>query len=171
VYINEISVLWNPISARVSPTVVLYSDPNGDGNPMDMVPLRITPIYIPPSVVVLNNTTHQVYSITPTIVTGSFFVGAFLSDREFSFDPVIGVDTSHPLSNQSWIFENTTLGGLNLSSPQTTSTTIAPLNQYLAGNHMIRARYTPVPEPSAFFLAGMFVIGTYMRHRAAGRNT
>ena len=44
VVIDQISVLWNPLSAAVSPTVALYSDPDGDGNPSDASPLLIYPI-------------------------------------------------------------------------------------------------------------------------------
>jgi hypothetical protein len=62
VLITEIGVLWNPLSANVHPTVALYSDPNGLGNPSGMQPLLLQPIYIPPGVVVLNNTSIQYYS-------------------------------------------------------------------------------------------------------------
>jgi hypothetical protein len=152
VYIDQISVLWNPISSTVSPKVALYADPNGDGNPSDLVPLRITPIYIPPNVVILNNTTVQDYPITPTLVSGSFFVGAFLSDREMSFDPAFGYSSPAVALNQSWIIENTVAGRLDMLSPATTCTTLAPLDYYIPANHMLRAHYTVVPEPSAGLL-------------------
>src|SRR5437667_7465760 len=146
VVIDQISVLWNPLSAAVSPTVALYSDPDGDGNPSDASPLLIYPIDIPPRIVILNNTSHQAYDIPATSVAGSFFVGAYLSDGD-SFDPVIGVDLSHPQPNQSWIIENTSPPAhLDLEAPAATSTLVAPLDRYLNGNHMIRARYTVVPN-------------------------
>jgi hypothetical protein len=146
VVIDQISVLWNPISSAVSPTVALYLDPNGDGNPNDAVPLVIVPFYIPGNLVILNNTTLQDYAIPATVVAGSFFAGAYLSDGAGGFDPIIGVDMSHPQPNQSWILENTSWGRLDLEAPAATSTSVAPLNQYISGNHMIRARYTIVPS-------------------------
>ena len=122
VLIDEIRVLWNPISSTVKPTVTLYSDPNGDGNPSDMAPLLIRQISIPANVVILNNTSVQSYSIPVTQVSGSFFVGAYLSDRELSFNPVIGVDLAYLGPNQSWVIENSTAGLLNLMNPIGTST-------------------------------------------------
>lgn len=144
VVIDQISVLWNPLSRTVSPAVALYADPNGDGNPSDAVPLIVHHISIPANLVILNNSSLQHYPIPPTTVNGSFFVGAFLADREPGFDPVIGVDTSNPKPNRSWIIENTS-GGLNLEQLAATSTLVAPLNQFVNGNHMIRARYTVLP--------------------------
>jgi len=157
VVINTIRVLWNPISASVFPAVTLYSDPNGDGNPSDMVPIRITPISVPPNVVILNNTTLQDYAITPTQITGSFFVGEFLSDRTSDFDPVTGIDTAHLAPGQSWIIENSVAGRMNLQSPIGTSTLVTPLDTYVSGNFMIRAVYTVVPEPrtSALMVVGI----------------
>ena len=149
VLVDEIRVLWNPISSTVKPTVALYSDPNGDGNPSDMTPLLLQPISIPANVVILNNTTVQGYSIPATLVNGSFFVGAYLSDKEPSFDPVIGVDLAHLGPNQSWIIENSTAGLLNLMNPFGTSTLKTPLDTFIAGNHMIEAHFRPVPEPSS----------------------
>ena len=159
VLIDEISVLWNPLSARVSPKVALYSDPNGDGNPSDSTPLLIHAIVISPNLVILNNSTLQPYAITPTLVTGSFFVGAYLSDRELSFDPVIGVDTTSPsYANVSWIIEDSSVGGLNLQAPVASSTLTTRLETFISGNHMIRAHYTLVPEPSSLGLFALAII-------------
>lgn len=149
VLIDEILVLWNPISSTVKPTVALYSDPNNDGNPSDMMPLLIQPISIPPNLVILNNTSVQGYSIPATQVSGSFFVGAYLSDKEPSFNPVFGIDLAHLGPNQSWIIENSTAGLLNLANPTGTSTLMTRLETFIAGNHMIEAHYRPVPEPSS----------------------
>jgi hypothetical protein len=146
--ITQIGVLWNPISANVHPTVALYSDPNGDGNPSDMQPILVQPIYIPPNIVILNNTTVQYYSITPTVVDGSFFVGAFLSDGNNS-SPAIGVDTSGSGPGQSWVVENTRAGQLSPQNPIATASDWENLNVFVNGNHVIHAVYSPVPEPPA----------------------
>lgn len=154
IVIDEIRVLWNPLSRSMSPAVALYADPNGDGNPSDMIPLEIQQIFIQPNVVILNNSTVQSYPISPTLVSGSFFVGAYLSDRASSLNPVIGVDLAHLAPLQSWIIENST-GMLDLMDPIGTSNLRTPLDTYIAGNHMIQAHFVPVPEPSAGVVAAL----------------
>lgn len=147
VAINEISVAWGPLSSAMSPTVALYSDPNGDGNPADAELVMSYPIYIPGGVVILSGSSYQSYTIPTTVVAGSFFVGAYVSDRDGGFTPSVSVDTSHPQPSQSWIIENTSVGGLDLESPAASSTLVAPLNNYINGNHMIRATYSVLPGP------------------------
>lgn len=169
VLVTQIGVLWNPISASVHPTVALYSDPNGQGNPSGMQPLLIQPIYIQPGVVVLNNTSVQYYSITPTVVQGSFFVGAFLSDQNNS-SPVIGVDTSGSGPGQSWVIENTSAGHLSLQHPVATASDWENLDVFVSGNHVIHAVYSPVPEPSAEIL-GIFGSLCWVVGRWIGRKT
>lgn len=169
VWVTEIGVLWNPLSAGVHPTVALYSDPNGDGNPSDMQPLLIQPIYIPPHVVVLNNGSAQLYSIPPTEVSGSFFVGAFLSNQNNS-SPVIGVDSSNHGPSQSWVIENATAGRLNLQNPIGTAGDWENLDTFVTGNHIIEAMYaTSVPEPSPLWLllfgSGVFIYVRRIFHR------
>lgn len=149
--VTSIGVLWNPISAAVAPTVAIYSDPNGNGNPSDMVPLLIQPINITPGVVVLNNTSVQWYSITPTVVSGSFFVGAFLSDKNHS-SPGIGVCYANLGPGQSWVVENTAAGHLNLQNPISTASDWENLDAFTQGNHMIEATISPVPEPATIVL-------------------
>jgi hypothetical protein len=152
VIISAIRVLWNPLSTTVHPAVALYKDPNGDGNPSDMVPLLIHFVPLQPGVVYLNNGTLQGVAIPETMVEGSFFVGAYLSDQEISFDPSIGVDQSYLGPNQSWIIENSSAGALSLQDPIGTSTLRTPLETFIAGNHMVEAVYTPVPEPCTAIL-------------------
>src|SRR6185503_19213750 len=111
----------------------------------DAVLMLIYPISIPANVVILGQAFND-YPVPPTAVRGSFFVGAYLSDAESGFDPAIGVDTSHPQTNQSWIIENDRGPRLlDLEAPAATSTLLTPLNTYVNGNHMIRARYTVIP--------------------------
>lgn len=156
VSITAIGVLWDPLSAGAHPTVALYSDPNGDGNPSDMQPLLIQPIYIQPNLVILDNTTPQFYSIPPTEVSGSFFVGAYLSDQNTS-SPVIGIDSSNRGPGQSWVIENSTAGRLSLQNPIGTAGDWENLNTLIAGNHIIEAVYSmsvPEPSPSWLFLFG-----------------
>jgi len=57
--------------------------------------LQLYSVYIQPGVVLLNPSL-QSYSIPPTAITGSFFVGACLSDADSGFVPRTGVDTTPP---------------------------------------------------------------------------
>lgn len=152
VLIDEIRVLWHPISSSVIPTVALYADPNGDGNPSDITPLLIHAISIPPNLTIINTATVQTYAIPQTQVSGSFFVGAYLSHHDASPFPRIGIDFSYRGPGQSWIIENSTAGLLSLGNPVATSTMTSPLDRFVAANHMIQAHYVPVPEPSSWVL-------------------
>jgi hypothetical protein len=157
VVIDQINACWNPLSALVSPTLVLYSDPNGDGSPSDAQLLLRFTLSIQPGVVLLNQTL-QSYSIPPTTVTGSFFVGTFLSDRDSSINPHIGIDTSTPQYGQSWIIENSRGAGLlDLNNPIMTSSLFTRLNTYINGNFMIEAQYSVIPEPSTGCLAAVLL--------------
>jgi hypothetical protein len=148
------------------PRLALYSDPNGDGNPSDARLLLVSSIYIQPGVVLLNQSLQQ-YAITPTTVTGSFFVGACLSDADSGFHPKGGIDTSPPsYPGQSWIIENSRgFGLLDLNNPIGTSTLVTPLNTYINGNFIIEASYTLIPEPclSCLFAMGLFGLATLRR--------
>ena len=148
VMIDQISVCWNPLPSRVSPTLAIYSDPNGDGNPSDLRLLARYPIYIQPGVVILNQSL-QSYSIAPTTVTGSFFVGDYLSDTEGGFNPTTGIDTTPPnYMGQSWIVENSRgTGLLDLNNPIGTSSLVTRLDAYIGGNFIIEAHYSIIPEP------------------------
>jgi hypothetical protein len=166
VVIDTVSACWNPLSSRVLPKVALYSDPNGDGNPSDARLLLVSSIYIQPGVVLLNQSLQQ-YAITPTTVTGSFFVGDYLSDADSGFHPKSGIDTSPPsYPGQSWIIENSRgLGLLDLNNPIGTSTLVTPLNTYINGNFIIEASYTLIPEPAltCLFAMGLLVLATLRR--------
>ncbi len=165
VLINQISVAWDSLSSLARPTLALYSDPDGDGAPNDMRPLGIFPVMVQPGIVILNQS-FQDYPITPTLVTGSFFVGAFVSDRNPGNPCLIGVDTSSPHPGQSWIVENSNGPGLmNLQDPIGTSTLIAGLSRFVNGNHMIEAEYTIVPEPTGSLIFALGVLAL-TAHRA-----
>ena len=146
-WITEIGVLWSPLSASVHPTVVLYSDPNGDGNPSDMQPLLIQPISIPPHVIILGNAGVQFYSIPPTEVNDSFFVGAYLSDQD-NASPGIAFDIANSGPGQSWVIETSRAGELDLQNPIGTAADWENLDTFTIGNHIINAIYTnSMPEP------------------------
>ncbi len=168
--IDRISVAWNPLSSRVSPTVALYADPNGDGNPSDMTLLRFDSIILQPGVVYLNQSLQH-YSIPATAVTGSFFVGAFLSDADSGIDPGVGIDTSPPnYYGQSWIIENSLgPGRLSLNDPIGTSTLRTRLDTYVAGNFLIQAQYSIVPEPSFGWFSSIALLIAALRRRHRSR--
>ncbi len=150
VSINAISVCWNPLAVAVRPRLAVYSDPNGDGSPSDMTLLSLYSVPLQSGIVYLNQSL-QTYSITPTTVQGSFFIGAFLSWASLGGDPGIGVDTTPPhYAGQSWIIENSSaVGTLDPNNPIGTSTLVSPLGNFIAGNHVLEAQYTVVPEPGS----------------------
>jgi hypothetical protein len=161
VVIDQISLCWNPLSSRVSPTLAIYSDPNGDGNPSDLRLLARYLIYIQPGVVILNQSVQN-YSIAPTTVTGSFFVGNYLSDTESGFNPTTGIDTTPPsYMGQSWIIENSRgTGLLDLNNPIGTSSLVTRLDTYISGNFIIEAHYSIIPEPCFACLFALGLLGT-----------
>lgn len=166
VVIDQISVCWNPLSSLVSPRLALYSDPNADGDPSDLRLLQFSSVYIQPGLVLLNQSVQD-YSIPPTTLTGSFFVGACLSDADSGFRPRTGIDTTPPnYFGQSWIIENSGgTGLLDLNNPIGTSTLVTRLNTYINGNFIIEAHYTVIPEPSIarFFPLGLLALPTFRR--------
>jgi hypothetical protein len=158
VLIDQVFVSWPELSVNVHPAVALYADPNGDGNPFDMTPIAIFPIFMQPGVVILNGSSIDGYDVSPTLVDGSFFLGAFISDQERDFDPSNGIDLTHLGPGQSWIIENRIAGALDLNNPIATSTLVTSLENYIGGNFILEAHFaaaSPVPEGGLSSCAAM----------------
>ncbi len=107
-------------------TVYLWDDPNNDGSPDDAVLLAsaggvvgISAGNTPKD----NPAEFDIYPITTTAVTGSFFVGASTSTGDFPWT----IDESNPLPNRSWATSG--FGSINAAEPIS------------GGNFMIRARF------------------------------
>ena len=101
--INSISIAWgtpaffDPSLDGLPYTAVLWSDPNGDGDPTDAVVLATAP-----GVVSQQGTdTFLITPITPTGVATSFFVGHIITHSAGQFPSAF--DESAPIFNRSFV--------------------------------------------------------------------
>jgi hypothetical protein len=134
----------NPVSLDGTPvTVYLWSDPNGDGSPVDAVVLRSA------SGVVANSgtDTFNTFPITPFNVGPNgtnFFVGAILTETVTSTGAGTGVypcreDTEHT-QGKSWISGNANTTPVDPNNLNNSGTAVAVIDSFgLNGNWMIRA--------------------------------
>lgn len=167
-FITGLSVVWGTPDAcgtvlvlcGITPghetTLLLYGDPTGDGNPSDAILLTQT--------IVLADAAHintDVYldaAISPTYVTGGFYVAALMRDL------VAGGPTDHrtyPGSlnriggdepQRSW-YATRIGGGLDPSDFSTADDgRIEPVTTFDKTAFMLRATGSPVPEPSVALL-------------------
>jgi hypothetical protein len=146
--ITSISIVWGDPhfseAANGTPmTAKLWSDPNGDGNPSDAVLLSS----IAGITSSANTNTFAVYDIPDiTLLLGqSFFVGATITAPS-SAPFTVGLDTTAPISNQSWAAFGSTFGG----APGNIGTTFG-------SDLMVRAEgvAAAVPEPGSLALLGI----------------
>jgi C1A family cysteine protease len=114
--ISSIALTWGTplypgdIPSGKPTTVALYEDPDDDGNPDDAVLLATAST----SVTNPDSDLFTTVSITPSTVSGSFFVGALLPNQQAGEYPA-SLDQSAPVSGRSWIVSSTTLGTFNLN--------------------------------------------------------
>lgn len=178
--IGSVSIAWgsavNPNSSlnRLSYTAVIWSDPNGDGDPTDAQVLGTAP-----GVVSSANTDTFNVSLFPgcVTVTPSFFVG-FIITYGPSQNPgnITAVDETAPLLNRSFL-TGSAVGAGNIYNLGSNSVPLKPVEFFgLNGNWMIRAdSCTAVPEPSSFVLftlgaiAGLLGLARRERKQASVR--
>jgi hypothetical protein len=124
--IGAVAIAFNSDVVQGDPiTVYLWDDLNDDGSPADAVLLASAGGVVGPSAFNSpkeNPVEFDVYPITPTAVSGSFFVGVSTSSGGFPMT----LDESDPLPNRSWA--TSTLGSINSA------------DALFSGNLMIRAR-------------------------------
>ncbi len=126
--VGAVAVAFNHTMLAGDPiTVYLWDDPNNDGLPGDAVLLAsaggvvgISAGNTPKD----NPVEFDVYPITPTVVSGSFFVGASTST---GLSPMT-IDQSNPLPNRSWVAPD--IGSIDGADP------------IIGGNLMVRARFS-----------------------------
>ncbi len=106
--ITEVSVAFGDVPSGTAATLLLYEDPNDDGDPSDAVLLATV------DTVVANPNTDlfTTVSMTPTLVQGGFFVGVLFHNQSTGAAP-IGLDTTAS-ARQSWVVGHTTQGGLDI---------------------------------------------------------
>ncbi len=140
--------------------VYLWSDPNGDGNPSDAQVLGSVA-----GVISSANTNTFVSFALPfspqLITTQNFFVGFSFANIATPEPAPAGLDQTAPLANRSFAgfypgtFDPNNLGG--------NGGILAPIENYVPGNFLIRADLAAVPEP-ATVLGGALAVGALGWH-------
>lgn len=96
--IHTISIAWGLMSNGVQCTLLLYDDPNDDGNPTDAILLYQTTT----TVVNADTDIFTDVSITPTQVSGGFCVAAIIWNH-FAFEYPASLDQTSPSQLSSWV--------------------------------------------------------------------
>ena len=132
--ITSVDVAWGPMTDGDASTVLVYQDPNNDGDPSDAVLLTTADT----TVANAGTDTFTTVPITPVTVSGKFFVGVLVRDLGANdAPPAIDTDSS---AERSWIVGSYTAGGLDTNN--LTNNDIPPwlLDDIgLPGNFLVRA--------------------------------
>lgn len=152
--INSISIAWGtplfpePTLNGLSYTAILWSDPNGDGSPVDAAVLGTVPGVI--SNASTNTFLTSTFGSPITVLTPNFFVGFIITGGNFP----AGFDTSAPLPNRSFIAGGAAgTGDINNLPNNEFFGTIESFG--IIGNFTIRADASQVPEPSTWAMMGV----------------
>ena len=152
--IISIEIAYGLMPDGMNVELLLYDDPTNDLDPNDAILLTS----ILTTSMLSGTDTFISVPITPTTVSGDFFVGALTSNTAREFPLAFDTTTS---AMATWIAENTNgPGTINPANVGGTSTFGPALIDSLGlpGNALLRA--TGVPEPSGFAMAclGLFII-------------
>lgn len=132
--IISISGVWAEVgNPGATARVVLFDDPNEDGNPLDTELLVQTARTIGPT-----GSSFSV-SITPTIVDGRFFAGVTWLNPNGNLWLTIGTDTD---SDRSWLESSEPGGTINLNDLSSDPPNLLSDNETI----MLRAEGVPAPE-------------------------
>lgn len=153
--ISSVSVAWGDVANGSSASIVVWNDPNNDGNPDDAQVIG-TPL----NVVVANSDTDtfNTYDIADVLVNDSFFVGVFMTHAVGSYPARIDQTTS---AGKSWIAGT----GSDLNDLVNWELSLGTIDSYgYSGNWMIRALGDTrdahnVPEPGSIALFGLGLAG------------
>jgi hypothetical protein len=176
--IRSISLTWGTPQAPPGNTgrlnglateVLLYSDPNNDGNPQDAVLLTS-------ALTTVANQDTDIFSqinITPTQVSGSFFVAALMRNLPLGNAFPAAFDTTSPINDRSWLLFTTsiTTPGTGINSGDLSSIRTIESFNHPRGNWLLRARGTAVPAviPTPALLPGLLGFGLGIWRRYHGK--
>lgn len=145
--ITTLSAQWGLVpsftGADLPVSLLLYNDPSNDGNPSDAV--LLTSVATTATQYGTGNFVDM--AITPTEVSGTFFVAALLEDAPDGSTFMAPIDLNSP-AGRSWSLSgnidiNDLSGALNLPNG---------VNPPTDGNFMLRAVGVPIPEPATLLL-------------------
>ena len=165
--IETVSINWTGIATNFPATIVIYDDPNNDGDLSDLV--LLTELSVVTANRGNNSRNFTDYALPQTIVAGDFYVGAYVQNMSDGDRP-FGYDSTTPALNTSYFFENTTGADLLLANPGANANLQGWTENFVtAGNFQIRANGVPalplVPEPSTALLAGLGLLLIGRRRR------
>jgi len=147
--ITSIEVAWGYVAEGTAATVMLWEDPNGDGNPTDRSLLRSLAVSVSNAAPLGSfPTIFNVYDIPDVSVSGSFFVG---------------VEITHAAGEHPALLDQTTPQQKSWIGSDYEGLTWALIDSYgWQGNWTIRANgggTSPVPEPATMLLLGLGLMG------------
>ena len=132
--ISSVNLTWGPMSNGKVSKVLVYEDPNNDGDPTDAVLLTMADV----SVANAGTNTFISVPITPVTVEGKFFIGAMVQNQVGGESPA-PVDTNSS-AHSSWIVGNTTPGGMDIYDLGNNDVPPVLLDDLgLPGNFLLRA--------------------------------
>jgi len=162
--ITDVSIAWgspvlpDPTLDGLIYTAVLWSDPNGDGNPNDALVLATAPGVVSNQ----GTNTFLTTNFTPTtITTANFFVGFLVTHLEGQMPAAF--DETAPLSNRSYVAGTIPPNSGDIYDLNNNDLPVAPIENYgLIGNWLIRADGLPAGDDlhllSAASVKGGFAI-------------
>ena len=158
--INTISLTWGLMPNGGICRVILYDDPNDDGNPIDAVYLTEA------STTVANAYTNifTTVSITPTPVSGGFFVAALYQFQPAGEYPA-SFDSDPPFHRNSWVSGAGTGGAFDVNNLSNNDIGLLLIDDIgYPGNFLLRAEGSAnnVPLSNWALIIGIVLIGTFV---------
>ena len=165
-YISSISLAWgwtggsNPVPVGAPTRVILYEDPNDDGDPSDAVYLTEVTTYVAnPNTDIFTTVPLYAPGVDPIMVTGVFFIAALYQNQPAlpSYYPA-PLDQSSDAS-ASWLVGSSTFGGFdvyNLTAAVNDVSLQSNASANLPGNWLLRAH--GLTTPPAVPLASVWIV-------------
>jgi len=163
-YIHTISLTWGSAAIPgfgpppgTPARVILYEDPNDDGDPSDAV-------YLTEAATVVANVDSDIFntvSIPSTMVSGVFFVAALMQNTPVPLPSPPGyftaaLDSDYPTGINWWVGEDVTPGTFDVIT--LTNNSLPPFLSSFPGTWMLRAYGTSSPFPPVVPLASIWIV-------------